>query len=256
MTESEGVPHIETSPRLVDIVQLAKAENTERPNTVIYVPPVLGSVLSPEVVQQFSGSGSDLWRVNVHKYGYPRLQEYVDQLRAQLESHVLVGKSPEDVYLVGYSSGCAVAAETGIAMGLPKDHILSVAPPLPFLAFLTERIEAAVRLAKAWRNAGAPVTLRPNEQFYFRQFVNKGDMLHGGRKSIIPGHEKYREGKQWHQVGLDLRTTRAQLHGSTVISGETDVLSPVSKFSRVVVPQGGHGFGNFVPAILQFTSRK
>src|SRR4051812_18057465 len=92
------------------LLTLRKIAETEQPNpkTVLYIPPVKGQLPSEDVLKQFSSSGNTVWAAEIEHYGQD-LEKYTTALAKEYQEKV--ASAEPDTFVVGFSTGCPLAAE-------------------------------------------------------------------------------------------------------------------------------------------------
>ncbi len=241
MSELVGYnPDKEQKQKLVTLTKIASAQ-TENPNVVIYIPPIKGALPLDTTLDQFTAYGNDVWTVSIHQYGQS-LSEYVASLQGEIKEKL----ADANTYVIGFSTGCALAADTGIAIGLPREHILLVAPSYPPRTILKIRAQA---MAKRVKNAVGEKTTQPqsDDKLGLMRYIKRN--LH-----LLIGKPLYANWRNLNQMGL---VTKRQLETATVLTGEKDdVISPRTSHTDIFVPQAGHNFDQMAPSVIQHISGK
>ncbi len=204
----------------------------ETPRTVVYVPPIGGEFPPQDVLQQFAMKGNDVWAVSVPKYGQ-ELTKYTEDLKSRSTIASL-----QDPYVVGFSSGCPLAAEYARAIGSPKDHVFLIAPAYPPGQMVKARAEVVIeKLRDVFRSEGRKhlpgINLGPDLNYA----INNASLVRPGNiRNLI-------------EMAL---VSREQLQRGLVVSGDRDLVSPqVRGTTYISVPNAGHKIEQLIPTVIE-----
>lgn len=240
MTEISGiVAEQEKDPKLLELNKLIDSATPTSHNSIVFIPPIEGSKPLPPALTQFSEAGNDFWFTEFRKYG-KTLEEYVTALQREIKEKISGNNITNNTIVIGYSSGCALAADLGISLHLPREDILLVAPVYPVKKFLGKRT-GAVR-QRIYDAIKGNSKLQPTGVGVDLDYVKRTFRLLKSRNPI-------RNYLNLRRLGT---STIQQIQSGTVFTGEQDdVISPKTDHTTVFVPKAGHNFEQMVPAITQ-----
>lgn len=206
----------------------------ENPRTVIFVPPIGGEVPSPAILSRFATSGSDVWYANINRYG-EALSKYVAGITEEKDRMEKQG----ELYVVGYSTGCPLAAEFGKSVGLTKEHVILVGPCYPSRSLVKTRARAiGRRVIHRFTTNQADRNVKLGDNFgYFNRNI-----------PLLIRRNAYTNWKHLNEMGL---ITRKQLDYGIVVSGGRDVISPRTGHTNILVPEADHKFEDMTEAVVQ-----
>lgn len=250
---SVQVPESEDRPKLLELDKLVEAKNQD-PSTssVVFVPAIHGQQLTQEILNQFSESNINFWSTEILQYGYPDLNAYAEQLAQAIKNNPDIPPN-DNLYLMGYSAGAVLAANTGAELGLSPDRVLLIAPAYKMGMFRRERVRTMFKRMKGMISKNGDSGNEPGLAYMRRVLSHTTTSLHGGEKraSRLPGLQKFRELWAWNKVQNGSQLKKEQIPMGTIFSGRNDIISPPNKHSIVGV-YAGHGFKDFVPVVTQY----
>lgn len=232
-------PEVEKTPRLVEVIQVAEARDVSDPVSILFMPNIKGITQPSQTVLDLFTTAGDVYRVETLAYGKADAKTYAKHIKEAFERKTGFVSSPNRV-VIGYSSSCPIAAETGTMLGLPKKNIILVAPVWPLKQpFLRQRTQAAVERIKRERIG--------------QQAAEEGKINWEYVRACLPlllSREPIENIRRLIQFGV---INPEQAAAGTIFSGEKDeMISPKQKFTDIVVPEAGHGFEEFAPAITKY----
>ncbi len=231
--------------RLLELTRLAASSNPTNHNSVVFVPPIEGSRPSPAALEHFREGGSDFWFTEFRKYGRT-LEEYVAALQREIGEKIIGDDNTDYPFVIGYSSGCPLAADLGAILQLPRENILLVAPIYPIRTLLGRRVravkqriyDAIKRTSRPEQHAGIGVNFD-----YIKRTTH-----------LLKSKNPIRNYLNLRRLGTN---TMSQIESGTVFTGEQDdVISPRTDHTTILVPKAGHNFEQMVPAIIQHIASK
>lgn len=254
MSETAHGDEQEVRPELVRLDKLAESNIKDLSTpAVIFVPAIHGQPLTPDILDQFSQSNIDFWNTQIIKYGYPDADAYIEEMVKEIKQNPDIPSVDNNLYLMGYSAGAVLAAETGKALGLPPEKVLLIAPAYQANMFRGERTKLLMKRIKGMFSKNRDSANEPGGAYIRRVLGQTDSSLYGGetRQSRLPGVRKFKEFSAWNKVQKGSQLGRNHLELGTIFNGKNDIISPSTKHSVVGV-YAGHGFKDFVPAVTQY----
>lgn len=231
---SSGVDR-EINQKLLEIVRIADSKDPSQAIDVIYAPPIMGELPSPETSELFSAANDNLYAVKINdQYTSPDIESYLQALIEELKTSIPdldLGK----LYLIGFSASCNMVAKTAQRMGLPKEQVLLGAPIWSPKHFLRERIHGVLRSIRHRTSISQAFGI---------------DMDYGRRLSQLRRDRTSAKGydilRRFAFIPPD------ELSSGTVFSGRRDAVSPRTHHTDIYLPDAGHQFSQFAQKIVEY----
>lgn len=239
---SQTQPEQEKPPQLLQLEQLSSNPESATPYTLLYCPPLYGTVPSDDHLGNLKDHFRSIYTVDVQAYGYPQVKEYITQIIAQLNN--LTAVDIKNLHIAGFSEGATIAAFLGKSLGIPPENVFLFAPITSFAASL-DRWRALKEQRNTRTQEAPPADINTGYlRRLFRAILAKEKMYSpSGKVSRLQQFKNLERSRvQWALTNPDQRYGK-------VVQGTRDFISPPENSADFVI-EATHQMPEFL-AFLQ-----